>query len=593
MRDFVRKIIPVAVMVITVFSTIQSEALAGDSTLPGTLTSHSTLQSIGFQWDITGDDNHNGRCDVYYRISGAVAWKEFIPLFRVDHDGVNAFAGSLLFLDQGAEYEIRLALTDPDGGSTVRTETVSTRGRPRLPLGGRTLHVVPGSGGGEGSSANPFRGIAAAQSAALPGDTFLLDGGNYGGEIEFTASGTLENYIVWKGASTTSVILDGIRVNADHIWLENLTVKDRTHGLLTYNSPENVVIRRCTFTNCHYAINLNHGGNNWIITDNTIIGDQVPGTCSGSECYSGEGIELNHTSGHVVAYNSISHVADGISYPHKNCDIYGNEIFDTSDDGIELDYGYANNRCWQNRISNPKNNGISFQPVNGAPWYVLRNQVAAPLENAIKFRDADRAIIAHNTLVGWSGVVASGSNYLTRVQSNNNLWISVQDRYFWEYGSDDGFQPFWRLNLDYDGFDWGNYVYAVKWKGVRYNTLNDFISATGLELNGIQVDRNSCFTSFNVVQPPASMPFQHMTLTEQCNARNRGVVLPGINDDYTGTAPDLGAYEFGTELPHFGVRGVDLDGDGDVDGNDLSALSQLQGGHQTLIEAMSDYLGNN
>jgi hypothetical protein len=63
----------------------------------------------------------------------------------------------------------------------------------------------------------------------------------------------------------------------------------------------------------------------------------------------------------VVAFNTISRVADGISYPHSNCDIYGNDIFGTSDDGIEFDYGETNVRCWGNRISNPKNNGISLQ----------------------------------------------------------------------------------------------------------------------------------------------------------------------------------------------------------------------------------------
>ena len=31
--------------------------------------------------------------------------------------------------------------------------------------------------------------------------------------------------------------------------------------------------------------------------------------------------------------------ADAISSPNRNCDIYGNDIFDVSDDAIEPDYG--------------------------------------------------------------------------------------------------------------------------------------------------------------------------------------------------------------------------------------------------------------
>lgn len=565
-----------------------STSKAAESTTPGELNIHSTLCSIGIEWNISGDDNYNAQCTVQYRIQGTSSWKNFLPLYRVDYNGANTLAGSILFLEPETIYEISLALSDPDGGSINMMETITTRSQPEMPSGGRIFHVIPGSGGGDGSIDRPFQGIDAAENMAEAGDIFLIHGGHYSGEIEFNVSGSQGTYIVWKGAGDGEAVFDRIRVNADHIWFEALTVKNADYGLLTYNSPEDVVLANNKFINCHYAINLNHGGSNWTITDNEIVGDQIPGACSGSECWRGEGIELNHTSGHVVAYNTISHVADGISYPHENCDIYGNEIFDTSDDGIELDYGYANVRCWGNRISNPKNNGISFQPVNGAPWYVLRNQVAAPLENAIKFRGADRALIAHNTFIGWSGVEASGSNYLSRIQSNNNLWISIQDRYVWESSSDDGFVPFWGMNLDYDGFDWGNYPYAIKWKGHRYQTLAEFHSATGLEQNGIRVDKDTIFETFNMAEPPGSMPFQYLTLVPGCNAENTGTVLTGINEDYAGHAPDLGAYETGAMLPHFGRRILDADSDGDIDGLDLAEIVQKSSGLAELAAAMAN-----
>lgn len=569
-----------------------ASAFAGNMVEQSVLSSHSTLHSIGLNWQVNGDDNHSAECEVTYRVLGKTQWQPFIPLYRVDYNGKNTLAGSILFLKPGTAYEVHLELNDTDGGSVKQTETISTRSIPIKPKGGRIRHVTPGSGGGTGSISDPLQGISTAQDTARPGDIFILHAGNYGGEIEFNVSGTPEKYIVWQGAFNEEAVIDGIRVNADHVWLENLTVKDRDHGLLTYNSPENVVIKNNHFSNCHYSINLNHGGSNWTITDNVIVGDQEPGSCTGSECYSGEGIELSHTSGHVVAYNTISHVADGISYPDSNCDIYGNEIFDTVDDGIELDYGYDNIRCWENRISNPQNNGISFQPVNGAPWYVLRNQVASPLESAIKFRGADRALIAHNTFVGWSGAVASGSNYLTRVQSNNNLWVSVQDWYAWESTYDDGFVPFWGLNLDYDGFDWGNYSLALKWKGVRYATLEAFNAATGLEEHGIEINRDVCFENFSTTRPPASMSFEYFTLTKNCNANDSGVILPGINDDYTGSAPDLGAYESGKMLPHYGVRMIDHDNDGDVDGLNLMQITTHSVGLKELSMELAHQFGS-
>ena len=39
-------------------------------------------------------------------------------------------------------------------------------------------------------------------------------------------------------------------------------------------------------------------------------------------------------------------------------------------------------------------------------------------------------------------------------------------------------------------------------------------------------------------------------------AVDAGVPLPGINDGYRGRAPDLGAYELGADLPHYGPRPV-------------------------------------
>ena len=39
-----------------------------------------------------------------------------------------------------------------------------------------------------------------------------------------------------------------------------------------------------------------------------------------------------------------------------------------------------------------------------------------------------------------------------------------------------------------------------------------------------------------------------------CAVVDAGEVLPGFNDDFTGKAPDLGAYEVGQELPHYGPR---------------------------------------
>jgi hypothetical protein len=54
-----------------------------------------------------------------------------------------------------------------------------------------------------------------------------------------------------------------------------------------------------------------------------------------------------------------------------------------------------------------------------------------------------------------------------------------------------------------------------------------------------------------VLQDPATVDFQ---LRPGSVAVDAGTVLPGINDGFTGTAPDLGALELGQSVPHYGPR---------------------------------------
>lgn len=559
---------------VSLFSIIPIIVFASNclAVVAGDLRVYSTRNSIGIEWDISADENHNASCMVQYKREDSSDWLDALGLYRVDFGGENMMAGSVLFLQPGTQYDIRLAISDSDGGSQTREVSFWTKSDPELPRYGQVYHVIPGHGGGTGTVDDPFRGIASAQSAASPGDTFLLGNGTYSGETVFGTSGTSGQYIVWKGKNSGGAILETIRVDADHLWLENLTVQGHQYGLRTYRDPQDVVVVKNTFSGCHYCIYLNHGGTGWYIGDNVIIGDVEPG--SGS--FSGEGIELQHSDDHTVLHNSISKVADGISYPGRNCDIFGNEIFDVSDDGIEPDYGESNNRIYQNRISNAYHNGISFQPMNGAPWYIIRNQVAAPVESALKFRDAvDRSLIAHNTFVGWQGAQKYGSHFLLSVHSRNNLWISMTDWYAWENGS--GGAANWKTDLDYDGFDWGNNSYAIKW-GTRYETLSAFSSATGLEQNGIRIDKNTCLSGLEIPSaPPASMKVQHIQLKSGCAAIDAGQVLNNINTEYRGTAPDLGAHELGASLQHYGPRTSSPPPPGGGDGRATPFLHLLLG----------------
>jgi parallel beta helix pectate lyase-like protein len=543
-----------AAVLAIVFGVVRPRTVTAQSNgaAAGAIRAYSTISSIGVEWDVAGDADHDATATVAYRLVGSAAWRTALPLVRVDYNGSNMLAGSILFLSSNASYEIRLTLNDPDGGTAVQTVTVTTRPVPAMPVGGRSFHVVPGTGGGDGSFANPFRGVPAAETTAQPGDIFFVHAGSYGGRVTFTRPGTAAAYVAWISAGDGEALFAGIDVSASYVWLEGLTLRDQAYALMSKNAPTGVVVSRCSFFNNHYSIYLQRGGSHWYIADNTIVGD----TPFSTESLDGEGIELNgyavESYGHVVAHNSISNVADGISNGTYNVDVFGNDIFDTSDDGFEGDPGGANIRVWANRIHNAAHNGISYQPQNSSPWYIIRNQLVGFMEAPFKFRTTDRSVIAHNTIVMWSKMICCNDSHLLRSIVKNNLWVSVSGGQIWDFGSA---VRDWRSDLNNDGFDWGASAAPFRYGAVTYSSLTALAAASGLETGGRRISRTACFTTFNVPGPaPVPVPAQHMTLTATCNAVDAGMILPNIDDDFVGTAPDLGAYELGLPLPIYGPR---------------------------------------
>src|SRR5687767_146780 len=118
---------------------------------------HPTLLNAGFEWAITGDANRNATVSVHFRVVGDTAWRTALPLVRVGGENIfrrrenldytvpDGFAGSILNLTPGTEYECRFVLVDPDGttGQTTHLVRITTRSEPMPSKEGRTLHVYP------------------------------------------------------------------------------------------------------------------------------------------------------------------------------------------------------------------------------------------------------------------------------------------------------------------------------------------------------------------------------------------------------------------------------------------------------------------
>src|SRR5215510_1203099 len=141
------KTILVALALMTVAPTMR----AANGVTPGQFVIEpATLICLGFEWDITGDENRNATVDVSYRVSGQTKWIDGMPLLRMGGERImrapytvpDGFAGSILDLQPDTEYEVRLTMKDPDGvaGTAIQNVHVRTRAEPKAAAGGRTIH---------------------------------------------------------------------------------------------------------------------------------------------------------------------------------------------------------------------------------------------------------------------------------------------------------------------------------------------------------------------------------------------------------------------------------------------------------------------
>jgi hypothetical protein len=544
-----------------------------------------TLHCLGAYWIVSGDDNKNAKVEVEYRKAGAADWSKAMPLFRVEKGAHKTekygtkldvpadaclFAGSIVLLTPDTDYEVTLKLTDPDGGAAEKLLKARTIAEPTAPKDMRTLHVVPGEGGGTGTQADPFKGLAAAQAQAKPGDLFLVHAGVYEGTLTVDRSGETGKPIIWRGAGDGEAIIDGkgkaekrpgraISAGDVHdVWFENLTVRNADYGIVGHRS-HHLVVRRCRIHSCDFGLTCTNNDKDttgyFFISDNVIEGPCAWPRTKGIE--NPRGIQVSGT-GHVVCYNRVRGFADGIdTFPSQRCaaiDFHNNEISEMTDDGIEMDYSERNTRCFHNRLTNVFQ-GISVQPVYGGPVYVFRNAMYNVEMESFKMHNSPSgALMFHNTSVktGMPLILSTNEKVRNSVY-RDNLFIGTTANYGYETTA-----PMENCDFDYDGFGGGPWGKFLKWNNVRYDKLDDVKAKAPVYKHAVAVDAATAFASG--VKPPEDVKKQFepsindLRLKEGSAAIDAGEVLPGFNDAHKGKAPDLGAYELGESLPHYGPR---------------------------------------
>jgi hypothetical protein len=139
-------------------------------------------------------------------------------------------------------------------------------------------------------------------------------------------------------------------------------------------------------------------------------------------------------------------------------------------------------------------------------------------------------VLFHNTadavLPGNNGLYIKSPGSWDLIYARNNVWAGT-DYALENYNTG---QP---VDLDYDNLWNGNSGDLVRWDGTNYATLAAFSAATGQEPHGLSVQPGfSDAAGGEYGLDPAS------------DLIDAGAIIPGINDDYVGAAPDIGAFEY-------------------------------------------------
>jgi hypothetical protein len=256
----------------------------------------------------------------------------------------------------------------------------------------------------------------------------------------------------------------------------------------------------------------------------------------------GTGIVVRGHIGAIVRDNIIHNFFNGIytgssgalenSALAFDADIYHNYIHHISDDALEPEGACINHRFRNNTIDSSFV-GVSLAPITKGPVWVLRSSISNYTGRAIKWAlySDGMVLIYHNT--GWTTAAnVSAMDLITPAYNSimrNNIFQST------------GY-AFAELSTGSKGNDWnydnwyttrGSSGPHFKWASVNYNTMAALCKATHLECNG--------YDNAPSLKDPTKGDF---TLLATSPNIDHGVLIPGINDNYLGNAPDIGMFEY-------------------------------------------------
>jgi hypothetical protein len=270
-----------------------------------------------------------------------------------------------------------------------------------------------------------------------------------------------------------------------------------------------------------------------------------------------------------VCYNRVQNHKDGISVYGKGrgeafdetiaaIEFHHNDVGQSWDDN-EADGGQHNIRYFLNRFVD-QHVGFSAQPIYGGPCYFVRNvQYNVTRGVAVKTNLQPAGVfVLHNTSFSClepGGITGGYSN--SRILNNAFFGLSGPTL-------DTGPVDPATSRVDFNGYTptepvrWLEFDAAsMRSRGRKFHTLAELAEATGFERGGREISWDDLI---DVPHPPgeakthADLNFGDPRPRPGSKLVDAALRLPNVNDEFAGSAPDLGAFEAGEPMPHFGPR---------------------------------------
>ena len=218
---------------------------------------------------------------------------------------------------------------------------------------------------------------------------------------------------------------------------------------------------------------------------------------------------------------------------NHSMDVYDNVFTNARDDAIETDGIAVNMRVFRNRLDFEQN-AVSVSPVLPGPIFIVRNVATTWNESCVKYNTEDgrgtirNIFFYHNTFVrdtyktstgvimtNWTGTPSKNIVFRGNILQGPNKFFGFQDP-----------KPFHQLDMDYDLWYSTGYAngYADTWS---------VFHAAGL-----------AWETHGVFSAPALN--SNLTLPPTSPAVDKAILVPGINANFFGNAPDIGAAEVKT-----------------------------------------------